>query len=136
MGQWGDWGTGAIRAWSRGRGRGRRTLLLGELEELVGRVDAGGKHEDERRGGHGVGEHGVEVEHGRLGELLAEVVDDEGRSGEDDPVGAKAAHDDHALQLGAPVLPFAGEARSRGLRLGMAVPWVRVRIRVRVRGWG
>ena len=60
--------------------------------------------------------------HRRLGELLPEVVDDEGRRGEDDPVGAQAAHDDHALQLRAPVLPFAGQAGDGSLRLGVAVP--------------
>ena len=38
-------------------------LLLGELQQLVGRVDSGREHEDERRRRHRVGQHGVQVEH-------------------------------------------------------------------------
>ena len=53
---------------------------------------------------------------------MAEVVDDERGGREDDPVRAQAAHDDGTLELGAAVLPLAGQPRSRRLGLRVAVP--------------
>ena len=61
-----------------------------------------------RGGGRGVAKDQVEVEHRRLGVLLAQVDHDERVGREDDAVRPQVAQDDEPLQLGASVLPLPG----------------------------
>ena len=63
--------------------------------------------EDERRLGGGVVDDLSQVEHGRLDELGAEVVDDERADAERHAVLTQRAHEQHPLQLVARVLPLA-----------------------------
>ena len=83
------------------------TSVRRQLYAAVCTHHAGGEDEDEWRAGGGVLDDGVHVEHGRLDELAAAVVDDELRHAEADAVLTQRAHHQHALQLVARVVPFA-----------------------------
>mmetsp|Transcript_24325 Transcript_24325/g.56057 ORF Transcript_24325/g.56057 Transcript_24325/m.56057 type:complete len:485 (+) Transcript_24325:1672-3126(+) len=95
----------------------RHADLVGQLHDLRRRVDARREHEDERRVDRRGLVDDLQVECGRVGVGLAEVLRHEARGGEEHAVGAERAQDAHALQLvRALVFPVARQRLGLGLR--------------------
>ena len=84
----------------------RHSLDLRELKQCARRIHPGAEYEYERSLGVGVLDHTLHVEHGRLGELGSQVVDDEGGYTERHTISAQRPNNQHFLQLVARVVPF------------------------------